>query len=163
MLVLLRIVELDLGRDASGAEAEEEVVGVGAPPLPQPGARTGAGGEHGGGVGNGLPPVRPLLDQRLLGVLLDPLLVLLVLLALLGVRLPAVLLVVEVVAEEHDRAHHGHDEVVPAPEHEDRDDGADERQQRHQPRQRPSLVVAGRVGQREVRLPLGGRSRGGRL
>ncbi len=119
VLVLLRIVQDYFGGDTAGADPEEQVVGVRAPPLPQPGAGAGAEGEYGGGIGNGGAPVEPFQPQGLLGVLLDPLLDLLVLLDLLRMGLAPVLLVHEVVAEEHDRAEQSHDQVVPAPEDHD--------------------------------------------
>ncbi len=154
VIVLLGVVEDDFGRYASGADPQEQVVGVRAPPLPQPGTGAGAEGEHRGGVGDGAAPVEPLQAQRVLGVLLDPLLGLLVLLDLLGMGLAPVLLVHEVVAEEHDRAQQSHDHVVPAPEDHHGHDRADQREQGHQPGQRPGFVLVGRRGQPKVRLAL---------
>ncbi len=161
VVVLLGVVEDDLGGELAGPDAEQEMVAVGTAPLPEPGTRPGAEGEHDGRIGNGLPSVVPLGDQRVLGVLLDAGLLLLVLLDLLRVRLTAVLLVVVVVREEQDRAEARHDQVVPALEDQHGDHGTDERRERHQPGQRPGLVLTGRGRQPEAGLPLGGpQSRG---
>jgi hypothetical protein len=131
------------------------MVGVGTPPLPQPRTGPGAHGQHGRGIGHGEPPVKPLGYQRILSVLLDPLLVLLVLLDLLRMGLAPVLLVHEVVAEEDQRAQQSHDQVVPAPEDHHGDDRADQRGQGHQPGQRPRFEVARRGGQLEPGLAFG--------
>lgn len=154
VVVLFGVVEHDLGRHPSGADAQQQMVRVRAPPLPQPGARTGAQRQHGGRIGDRLSPVEALGEQGLLGVLLDPRLVLVVLLHLLGMGLAALLLVHEVVAEHDQRAQQRHDHVVPAPEDHHHDDGADQRRQRHQPGQRPGLVVPYRARQPELRLAL---------
>ncbi len=163
VVVLLGVVEHDLGGQLPRAHPQQQMVPVRPPPLPQPRPGPRPHRQHDRRIGNGMPPVVPLGDERVLRVLLDPLLLLLVLLDLLGVGLAPVLLVVEVVGEEQNGTESRHDQVVPAPEDRHGHDRADDRRERHQPGQRPGFVLAGRRRQPEVGLLPGGRSRGGRL
>ncbi len=150
VVVLLGVVEDDGGGQPAGAHPQQQVVGVAAAALPDTGAGAGGVGPDGAGVRVVEAAVAALQDQRLLRVALDPGLVLLVLLDLLGVGLAAVLLVPEVVGDHDQRAEDRDQQVRRAPHHQRHGDGHDERGGRHQPGQRPGLVLL--RGRRQAEL-----------
>ncbi len=138
--VLLGVGQFDRGRQLGGAQAQQQVVGIGAAALPQAAPRARGDRERGARVGAVRAPGDPLRVERVPGVTLDALLVRAVLGHPLGVGLAAVLALVHVVADQHDRAQHGHGEHVDLAHEEGHRHAQEHGDNGHQHRERPALA-----------------------
>ncbi len=156
VLELLRVVEGHARSLRRGADADAQVVGVGAPALPQPRQRPGGDLGQLGGIGRVAQQLGTFEKQRGCGIRLDRALVVAVLGQLRAARLLAGALGEEVVAHQQEGRQCGDDQEVEIVQQDRRPGSHAERQQRREDRQRPRRLVGRRRRQPQRGARLGG-------
>ena len=145
-----RVGQFHGGWQVGGADAEQQVVRIGAAAFPQPPARARRDRQNRGGVRAVVPPPGPLGVQGLPGVAFDPGPAFLVVGLLAGMGLAAVPPVADVTAQQHHRAEHGQRQHVHLAQEVRHAHAEQHGDQRHQDRHRPPLGLARRVRQLEA-------------